>query len=646
MLADLVRYVDFGPADSQRLVALHRHAKGSLLAIADTFYARILASEEARVVLGDPERAVSLRRSLVEWMDALLAGPHNEALFESARRIGHKHVTVAAPPRYVLGGMACIRDGLTRVAASAMPDQLVEIAGSISKILDIESALIMEAYNEHWISRVQRKERAELNSVKARLQDVEWALEQSTETANMLVIGLDTAGRIVLFNSAASELTGLRSEDALGSDAFDLLFGEAASAVRQRVLAAERVPPFLELTVRTRDGRMHTCRFYVSRHTPWGSDRPTHLLTAVDWEQERREQRAGRRRDRVAAVQHLGSGFAHEVRNPLNGAMLNMRILDRALQQKGAPQDLLQIVIGVDGELQRIKRLTDDFIAFMNPVGLRSAAVALGPICQRVVERAAAKAAPGAVLRSHIPAEPLVVEGDEGRLEAALDHLVSNGLDALADGRGTVIVRAVRESAHAAIDVEDDGPGLSAPADVIFDAFFTTKAKGTGLGLAVVERTALDHGGSIDVTSAPGKTVFSLRIPLVSPLRSGAGASSGVVLIDQDIRSAKALASLLETDGYRVALDVDGKPGPAFLADPAIVVTDLTSARSDRASLVQAVNSRWPTRKIFYATTRPRLASTFTTPSGQGWTVFAKPVDYPLLRSEISGALRPLEASA
>jgi PAS domain S-box-containing protein len=390
VLGDLVRYVGFTPEDSRRLMKLRPHAAPELPAIADEFYAGILASESARVVLGDPRRAIALRRSLVRWMDSILAGPHDEALVDLARAIGHAHVGVAAPPRYVIGSMACIRSGLLRVAGDHMRDELVEVASSVSKILDIECALMMDAYAEHWLSLVQREERAQLKRVQSRLEDVEWAFEQSAETANMLVIGLDQEGHVVLFNATASAATGIPPDQALGRDAFEMLFGEASTAVRDVVLASSSVPPFLELTVRARDGEFRTCRFYVSRHVPWGEARPTHLLTAIDWEEERRAQRAERHRARLGAIGNLGSGFAHEIRNPLNGAMLTSMVLQRALQRSAA-HETLELARAVDEELRRIKRLTDDFLAFVSPIALVYANV---PFVQ-ARRRARAKARPG-----------------------------------------------------------------------------------------------------------------------------------------------------------------------------------------------------------------------------------------------------------
>jgi signal transduction histidine kinase len=93
---------------------------------------------------------------------------------------------------------------------------------------------------------------------------------------------------------------------------------------------------------------------------------------------------------------------------------------------------------------------------------------------------------------------------------------VRNAIEAVAPTGGTVTVRARRNPRHAVIEVEDDGPGLGSLDAPIYDAFYSTKATGTGLGLAIVHRIVLDHRGSIDVESRPGRTCFRITLPLGS----------------------------------------------------------------------------------------------------------------------------------
>jgi signal transduction histidine kinase len=108
----------------------------------------------------------------------------------------------------------------------------------------------------------------------------------------------------------------------------------------------------------------------------------------------------------------------------------------------------------------------------------------------------------------------LTVRGSE--LNQVWTNLLDNAIDALA-GKGTITILTAREGAAALVQIGDDGPGIPEDArDHIFDSFYTTKdvGKGTGLGLATARRIVVDrHGGALTVESAPGRTVFSVRLP-------------------------------------------------------------------------------------------------------------------------------------
>jgi signal transduction histidine kinase len=150
--------------------------------------------------------------------------------------------------------------------------------------------------------------------------------------------------------------------------------------------------------------------------------------------------------------------------------------------------------------------------------------------------RVCAAAAPAAV-RVEIAGSFGLVVGDEGLLRRAFGNLLHNAGDVASELSRTVAVRitgrVVSSGRWLQIDVEDDGPGI--PADrraQVFLPFFTTRARGTGLGLALVQRTVVDAGGSIEVTEGPrGGALFRIRVPRKGPVtkrdRSSARGESG-----------------------------------------------------------------------------------------------------------------------
>ncbi|HWE27095.1 MAG TPA: ATP-binding protein, partial [Polyangia bacterium] len=121
---------------------------------------------------------------------------------------------------------------------------------------------------------------------------------------------------------------------------------------------------------------------------------------------------------------------------------------------------------------------------------------------------------------TELPAVPVYVD----ELNQVWTNLIHNAVQALG-GRGDLLIETRVDGANVAVTVQDNGPGI--PSEVmphIFEPFFTTKPKGegTGLGLGIVKQIVDKHGGKIDVTSAPGLTRFTVRIPVVGPPRADA----------------------------------------------------------------------------------------------------------------------------
>jgi signal transduction histidine kinase len=227
-----------------------------------------------------------------------------------------------------------------------------------------------------------------------------------------------------------------------------------------------------------------------------------------------------RRRDRLAAMGELASTVAHEVRNPLNSiGMIAQRLqrefvgLGRAApsRDQGELQELLDVLAG---ETQRINRIVQQFLDYARPPKLAPRRASLRDLALDVAQaqrpRAAAR---GVVIDTEVEAAGDAVF-DPDQLKQAIDNLVRNAIDASPGGAHVLLSARPEPSGHV-VEVADPGPGI--PPDAmprIFDLYFTTKADGTGVGLAVTHQIVEAHQGRIDVESAPGSgTRMSVHLP-------------------------------------------------------------------------------------------------------------------------------------
>ena len=217
--------------------------------------------------------------------------------------------------------------------------------------------------------------------------------------------------------------------------------------------------------------------------------------------------------ERIAAMQTLSTGLAHELRNPLNSAILQLELLERRLRRAAAAAQLVEPVEQVSHELARLCRLLDEFLAFAQPFELALDDHDVSSIVHDVVaNQRPFAAARGAAI--HIAGvDSLRARIDAQKLRLISQNLVRNALEAVVPG-GHVVVSLDGDDEHVRLVVEDDGAGIpEAIQRRIYEPFFTTKDTGTGLGLSIVHGMVAAHGGTITFASSPRGTRFEVSLP-------------------------------------------------------------------------------------------------------------------------------------
>ncbi|HWF83982.1 MAG TPA: ATP-binding protein [Vicinamibacterales bacterium] len=245
---------------------------------------------------------------------------------------------------------------------------------------------------------------------------------------------------------------------------------------------------------------------------------------------------------KLAALGRLSAGVAHEVKNPLNAMMIHLELLrqqfapsparagaGRAGSGRGAgavavsgatvapgvdPADAIQHVDVIAGEIRRLDEVVQGFLRFSRPEDLRLQPVRLESLLDEIVPIVRPEAERlGVELRVECNAPD--VNGDPAMLRQAFLNLALNGCQAMPNG-GTLTVHCEAASGHrVSVSFVDTGVGIK-PEHLkrIFDLYFTTKDKGSGIGLSMVYRTVQMHDGEIEVQSSPGVgTTFRVLLP-------------------------------------------------------------------------------------------------------------------------------------
>jgi signal transduction histidine kinase len=248
---------------------------------------------------------------------------------------------------------------------------------------------------------------------------------------------------------------------------------------------------------------------------------------------------------KLTALGRLSAGVAHEVKNPLNAMMIHLELLRQKLSG-GRPAlraaargetaaaagavggavatvapltDLtgaLDHVSVISNEIKRLDQVLQGFLRFTRPEDLRLQPVDPAALLEEVA-RVIQGEAPASGVRVEVHAPPTVpdVNGDAGMLRQAILNLALNACQAMPDGGVLRFAARGVSKSRVELSVEDTGTGIQ-PEHLqrIFDLYFTTRPKGTGIGLSMVYRTVQLHDGDIEVQSTPGVgTTFRVLIP-------------------------------------------------------------------------------------------------------------------------------------
>ena len=217
--------------------------------------------------------------------------------------------------------------------------------------------------------------------------------------------------------------------------------------------------------------------------------------------------------EKLAALGHLSAGMAHEIRNPLNSISLFAQVLRSGL---GDDEEMISYADKITHEVDRIDDILIKLLATSKRPHYQLRSVLLQEILVRVVASFAEQARlHGVEIDMETVDSPPAILADADELAQVFSNLITNALHEMADA-GKLTIRLVQHQGEVRVTFADTGRGIPAEhLDKIFDRFFTTKERGTGLGLSVVLRIVKNYGGRIQVESVPGGgSCFQVVLPL------------------------------------------------------------------------------------------------------------------------------------
>lgn len=358
---------------------------------------------------------------------------------------------------------------------------------------------------EQELAKLHQTEKARADNVQILNQD----LIRSVSSGLMI---MDLSGKITVFNEAAQTILTVPRLTVLNESYRKIIPGISTRFKEDIDQCFDQKTPIsrTEMEIQTREG----IRFLGATVMPL-KDREQRFSGVfclfTDITEFKLLQQHMALKEKFASLGEMSAGIAHEFRNSVATISGYLQLLENKIEPEQRTY-----TGSMQKELQELQRVVNDFLSFARPVKLEITKVRLDELLKGVVEEVRIAPEFSATLFS-VSGEFADVQGDESMLRQVFLNLVRNAAESIeGTGRkGKVEVIGSTSGRFAAVEVRDNGVGIpSADLPRIFTPFFSTKQKGVGLGLAIVQKLVLQHNGDTSVESGTEGSVFRVQLPV------------------------------------------------------------------------------------------------------------------------------------
>ena len=481
--------------------------------LVDDFYAEILRhGETSTVITGGGAQVERLKKTLGRWITELFHGTFDKAFVENRWNVGWRHVQLGLPQVWTAAAMSRMRDQMLGRLADRWTGNVGEYestASAISRLMDLDLALIQDAYYAE--------------SVAIRMQTERDFAETIIGTTQSIVLLVDINGTILRGNTFVAKLVaGSANLPPEIATIDDIVPAEDIGVVKGLLIEASVDRPTGPAVARLKDsdGSQRTIRWFARTFEYRDSStvqfpEPSRLLVGHDITDLSQAQRKAVQQERLAAIGQTMTGLAHESRNAFQRSQASLETLALEVSEK---PEAVELIERIQRAHDHLLHLYEEVLQFAKPIRLdleRSNPVELVRRTWQHIVMAGDRE--NELLKLHTSDDVIHVLCDPFAIEQVLRNLIENALVVSPDGKPIdVTIEPTWQGDLKAVKIEirDHGPGIPTEhLERIFEPFFSTRSRGTGLGLPISRRLAEAHGGTVEMLSGADGTRANLTLP-------------------------------------------------------------------------------------------------------------------------------------
>ncbi|GIN59292.1 PAS domain S-box protein [Lederbergia ruris] len=330
-------------------------------------------------------------------------------------------------------------------------------------------------------------------AIKERLEEQEEKYRQLVENLNDTVGIITKDGDWIYINKSGKKLFGVtRREEIIGRTVFEFLSPESSQALKDLLLKNE-LNQSLELTVNRCDGQI---KYVLIKLIPAiHKGRETFQIQIRDLTDQKKAEEMMDRTEKLSVVGQLAASIAHEIRNPLTVIKGFIQLLN---QMKNI--QYLEVVLG---ELKRIEEIINDLLVLAKPQSSKMEKLNLKELLESTIAFFQSEALLHDIdIQTNIDLADPNITGEANRLKQVFINILKNASEAMPDGGRIDLSAQKLQDGRIVIKIEDNGPGIPEERmQNLGQPFYSTKEKGTGLGLMICYRIIKNHGGDMEIKS-------------------------------------------------------------------------------------------------------------------------------------------------